>query len=30
MRVDDWGFCVVVGVIGLSWEVVGEDSFGGG
>ena len=23
MRFDDWGFWVVVGVIGFSWEVVG-------
>ena len=29
MRVDDWGLLVVVGVIGLSWEVVGGDCFGG-
>ena len=30
MRVDDWGFFVVVGVIGLSWDVVGGGWFGGG
>ena len=27
---DDWGFWVVVGVIGFSWEVVDGDRFGGG
>ena len=30
MRVDVWGFWVVVGIIGFSWEDVGEDGFGGG
>ena len=25
-----WGFWVVVGLIGFSWEDVGEDCFGGG
>ena len=30
MRVDVWGFWVVVGVIGFSWEDVGGDYFGGG
>ena len=25
-----WGFWVVVGMIGFSWEDVGEDCFGGG
>ena len=30
MRVDDWGLWVDVGVIGLSWEVVGGECFGGG
>ena len=27
---DVWGFWVVVGMIGFSWEDVGEDCFGGG
>ena len=30
MCVDVWGFWVVVGIIGFSWEDVGEDCFGGG
>ena len=30
MRVDVWGFWVVVGVTGLSWEDVGGGCFGGG
>ena len=30
MRVDDWGFWIVVGVIGFSWEVVDGDWGGGG
>ena len=30
MRVDGWGLLVVVGVIGLSWDVVGGGWFGGG
>ena len=30
MRVDVWGFWVVVGVIGFSWEVVGGGWCGGG
>ena len=30
MRVDGWGLFVVVGVIGLSWDVVGGGCFGGG
>ena len=30
IRVDVWGFWVVVGMIGFSWEDVGEDFFGGG
>ena len=25
MRVDDWGFRVIVGVLGFSWDVVGGD-----
>ena len=29
MRVDVWGFWVVVGMIRLSWEDVGEDCVGG-
>ena len=28
-RVDDWGFWVIVGVLGFSWDVVGGDWFGG-
>ena len=27
---DVWGFWVVVGMIGFSWEDVGEDCLGGG
>ena len=30
MRLDVWGFWVVVGTIGFSWGNVGEDGFGGG
>ena len=30
MRVDDWGFWIVVGVIGFSWEVVDGDWGSGG
>ena len=30
MLVDDWEFWIVVGVIGVSWEVVGGGCFGGG
>ena len=30
MRVGDWDFWVVVGVIGFSWEVVGGGWCGGG
>ena len=30
LRVDVWGFWVVVDKIGFSWEDVGEDCFGGG
>ena len=30
MRVDGWGFWVVVDSIGFSWGDVGEDCFGGG
>ena len=30
MRVDGWGLFVFVGVIGLSWDVVGKGWFGGG
>ena len=29
MRVDGWGLFAVVGVIGLSWYVVGGSWFGG-
>ena len=29
MRVDDWGFWVVVGVVGFAWDVVGGDWCGG-
>ena len=29
MRVDDWGFWVFVGVVGLCWDVVGGDWCGG-
>ena len=30
MRVDGWGSFIVVGVIGISWDVVGGSWFGGG
>ena len=29
MRVDDWGFWVLVGVAGFSWVVVGGEWCGG-
>ena len=29
MRVDDWGFWILVGVVGFSWDVVGGEWYCG-